>query len=51
MKTYSYRIIGTSIIEDTNLTTLKEVKEHIVNFFGNCKIEYWGKCSGELTVK
>ncbi len=50
MKTYSYRIIGTSITEDTNLNTLREVKKHIKDFFGQCKFEYWGKTSGNAKV-
>lgn len=50
MKNYSYRIIGTSIIEDTNYTTLRELKSHILGFFGKCKIEYYGKTSGETNV-
>ena len=50
MRVYSYRIIGTSIIEDTEITTLRELKNHILGFFGKCKIEYWGKKSGEIYV-
>ena len=50
MKYYSYRIMGTSIIEDTNITTLRELKIHILDFFGKCKIEYWGKRSGEIYI-
>ena len=51
MKTYSYRIVGTSIMEDTNFSKVKDVKKHILGFFGQCKIEYWGKTSGNATVK
>ena len=47
MKTYSFRIIGTSIIEDTEFTTLQSVKNHIRSFYGKTKFEYWGKHSGE----
>ncbi len=51
MKTYNYRIIGTSIMCETEFTTIKAVKQHIIGFFGECKIEYWGKTSGIANVK
>ena len=50
MKTYSYRILGTSIIEDTKFTNLVKVREHILGFYGECKIEYWGRSSGTMKI-
>jgi hypothetical protein len=51
MKTYSYRIIGTSVVSDTHLTRLKDVRAVVYSYWGKCRIEYWGKTSGETNVK
>lgn len=52
-KNYNYRIIGTNIIDSTNISNLKDLKSYVYSIHGKCKIEYSsanGKFSGNLTI-